>query len=229
MRIPPRLSCVVFDVDGTLTSTNALIFATFNDVAERHLGRAFTPAEIIGLFGPPEEGAVEKLFGLERVPTIMDEMCAYYREHHRALARLHDGMDEGLRLLHESGIKLAVFTGKGRRTASITLEILGIAGYFDMIVTGNDVMRHKPDPDGLVQVLAGLGVPPGETVMVGDSMADVRASRGAGVTMAAVLWDAYDRQRVVEAGADLVFDTVPEFLAWCRSHVDGTVPGERTS
>lgn len=221
MKVPPRLSCVIFDIDGTLTSTNTLIFATFNHVAGRHLGRSFTPAEIIGLFGPPEEGAVEKIFGSERVPAIMDELCDFYRAHHREMARLHEGMDEALHILRAHGVRLAVFTGKGRRTTAITLEVLGIQQYFDMIITGNDVLHHKPAPEGIERIVQGLEVPAEETVMVGDSMADVRASRGAGVTMAAVLWDAYDRQRVLEAGADLVFETVPEFVAWCRSHGDG--------
>jgi HAD superfamily hydrolase (TIGR01509 family) len=218
MRIPERLSCVIFDIDGTLTSTNALIFATFNHVAGKYLGRVFTPGEIIGLFGPPEEGAVEKVFGATMVPTVMDDMCTFYRAHHLSMAHLHDGMREALDALKDRGILLAVFTGKGRRTTSITLEVLGLASYFDMIVTGNDVTRHKPHGDGIRQILERLGVEPSETVMVGDSMADVNASREAGVVMAAVLWDAYDRERVLAAGTDLVFADGAAFVSWCRSH-----------
>ena len=190
MTIPERLSCVIFDIDGTLTSTNALIFATFNYVAEKHLGRAFTPAEIIGLFGPPEEGAVEKVFGPAMVPQVMDEMCAFYRANHGAMANLHEGMGEALRLLKERGIRLAVFTGKGRRTAGITLAVLGLPQSFEMIVPGNDVATFKPDGEGIRRILDGLHVPASETVMVGDSMADVHASRDAGVVRAAVVWDA---------------------------------------
>lgn len=225
MRIPERLSCVIFDIDGTLTSTNDLIFATFNHVAEKHLGRAFTPGEIIGLFGPPEEGAVEKVFGAAMVPQVMDEMCAFYRAKHPAMARLHDGMDEALRVLKGLGVRLAVFTGKGRRTTAITLEVLGLTHFFDMIVTGNDVVRHKPHGEGIVRILEGLQVAAEETVMVGDSMADVRASREAGVVMAAVVWDAYDRDRVLAAATDLVFEDGESFVAWCRSHAGTTIQG----
>ncbi len=217
MPIPDRLSCVIFDIDGTLTSTNQLIFATFNHVAEKHLGRAFTPSEIIGLFGPPEEGAVEKVFGPAMVPQVMDEMCAFYRANHLGMARLHDGMDEALRVLHEQGVRLAVFTGKGRRTTAITLEVLGLTQYFDMIVTGNDVTRYKPHGEGIRKILEGLQVPARGTVMVGDSMADVGASRDAGVMMAAVIWDAYDRERVLAAGTDMVFADGATFVSWCRS------------
>ena len=218
-----RLSCVIFDVDGTLTNTNTLIFETFNHVARAHLGRAFSPEEIIGLFGPPEEGAVEKVFGRDRTPQIMDELCAFYRDNHSLLARLHEGMDDALRILKGAGIKLAVFTGKGRRTAALTLEAFGIKDYFEMVVTGNDVVNHKPDGEGITRILEGLGVSAQETVMVGDSMADVRASRQAGVAMAAVLWDAYDRQKMLGAGSELVFETVPAFLEWCKRQANGHI------
>jgi HAD superfamily hydrolase (TIGR01509 family) len=192
MNIPERLSCAIFDVDGTLTSTNALIFAAFNHLLRKHLGYEMPPEKIVSFFGPPEEGVVEKVFGAAHAADIMDEYLVYYREHHASLAHLHEGMDDALRLLKEHGAKLAVFTGKGRRTASATLEACGIAHYFDMVVTGTDVSRYKPDPDGIFRILSALNVPAGETVMVGDSMVDLRASRAAGVTMAAVLWDSYD-------------------------------------
>ena len=224
MALQDRPACMVFDMDGTLTQTNDLIFASFNHVARKRLGREFSPAQIIGFFGPPEEGAVEKVFGKEHVEDIMDELCAFYRAEHSVRAFLHAGMEDVLRLLKQHEVKLAVFTGKGRRTAAITLEVLRIGGYFDLVITGNDVVRHKPDPEGIFRVLRELDVAPEQTVMVGDSMADVRASRGAGVRMAAVLWDSYDRERVCRSGADYLFETVPAFLAWCRERVDGTGP-----
>jgi pyrophosphatase PpaX len=216
-----HLSCMIFDVDGTLAQTNPLIFATFNHVTETHLGRTFTPREIVALFGPPEEGAVEKLFGSAMVPRIMDEMCAYYRAHHSRLASAPAGLKPVLELLRRHRVRLAVFTGKGRRTASITLDELGMTAFFEHVVTGNDVRAFKPDPEGILQVLELFDVPANETVMVGDSMADLSAARDAGVTFAAVLWDAYDRHRVLEAGPDLVFHTTNEFDLWCRSQVNG--------
>jgi pyrophosphatase PpaX len=218
MTIPERLSCVIFDIDGTLTSTNELIFATFNHLAGKHLGRVFTPAEIIGLFGPPEEGALEKAFGTALVPQAMDELCIFYRTHHARMAKLHDGMREALEALKERGIALAVCTGKGRRTTEITLELLALTHFFDMTITGNDVTKYKPDGEGIRKIIGGLNVPARGTVMVGDSMADVGASRDAGVLMAAVVWDAYDRERVLASGTDLVFADGASFVDWCRSH-----------
>lgn len=211
------LSCVIFDVDGTLTRTNELIFASFNDLAQRHLGRTFRPEEIIALFGPPEEGALEKVFGSANIDLLMEELLLFYSANHRAMASLHDGMEPLLRFLKKRGIRLAVFTGKGRHTTRITLDTLGISAYFDLVVSGNDVRLHKPHPEGILRILEHFGVEPEAALMVGDSMSDIRAARGAGVRVATVLWDAVDRPGVAAANPDCLFERVDEMHEWFRA------------
>jgi pyrophosphatase PpaX len=210
---------VIFDVDGTLTRTNDLIFASFNYVARKYCGRHFTPPEIIAFFGPPEEGALVRIVGEESLGPAMDDLCNFYRDNHSAMAGLHDGIEETLVHLREQGIPLAVFTGKGRRTTLITLETLGIDGYFDLIVSGSDVLRHKPHPEGIRQVLDRFALLPSDVLMVGDSLGDITAARGAGVTPVAALWDSYDRQRVVGASPDYSFERVMDLDAWFRTEV----------
>lgn len=210
---------VLFDIDGTLTRTNELIFATFNFIAAKYTNRTYEPRDIIALFGPPEEGALIPIVGEDRLDEAMDDLCEFYRRHHGSMAALHEGMDEVLAFLGTKGIPLGVFTGKGRRTAMITLEALGIAGYFDMIVSGNDVLRHKPDPEGIRKFIDAYGLVPAEVLMVGDAVGDITASRGAGATSVAVLWDSYDRERVARAGADAVFHDVGGFFSWLKTAV----------
>ncbi|MEE9187629.1 MAG: HAD hydrolase-like protein, partial [Bacteroidota bacterium] len=47
-----KLSCVIFDLDGTLTQTNQLIFAAFNHVAQQYVSKTYSPEEITAMFGP---------------------------------------------------------------------------------------------------------------------------------------------------------------------------------
>jgi pyrophosphatase PpaX len=216
----PRVLCVIFDIDGTLTRTSELIFASFNHVASKYIGRTLTPREITALFGPPEEVAIARVVGDQDAPAAMSDLCSYYRDQHRSLASLHHGIEEVLRFLKEKNIRLAVFTGKGKRTAEITLGELQIAAYFDLIVSGNDVQHHKPHPEGIQKVLRAFDVHPRETLMIGDTVSDVRASRSAGVRMAAVLWDSYDKDRLLETSTDLRFFEVAEMFAWFRSHLN---------
>jgi HAD superfamily hydrolase (TIGR01549 family) len=210
---------VIFDIDGTLTRTNDLIFASFNHLARQYLGRTYAPAEIVGLFGPPEEGALSKLFGPGDVERLMNELCEFYASNHASMAGVHTGIREMLAYLRDRGIRLAVFTGKGKRTTSITLEALALSEYFELVVSGTDVVRHKPHPEGICRVLERFDVGAEETVMVGDSLSDIRASRAAGVRIASALWDCLDPEVVLKENQSCAFQSVEDLHAWFRSSI----------
>ena len=206
-------------MDGTLTSTNLLIYESFNHIAERYTGKRLTPKEIIALFGPPEEEAVRRMIGSEHLSEAMEEYYHYYESRHRELAGLYAGIPELLRFLKDRGLFVGLFTGKGRRTTEITLEKTGIASYFDAIMSGDDVAHHKPSGDGIRNIMAELGLQPNEVLMVGDAVADIKAANECGVRMAAVVWDSYGKELVVEAKTEHLFHTVEELRRWLEGEL----------
>ena len=210
-------SCFIFDMDGTITNTNRLIFDSFNHIVERYRGGRMADREIAALFGPPEEGALEVIVGRDRLAEAMEQYLAFYREHHRALASVYAGIPEVLEDLYRRGVMMALFTGKGRHAADISLEVLDLQRYFRKVVTGNDVTRHKPSGEGIESILKEFGVPKHKTLMIGDSVSDILAAREAGINVASVLWDPYARERVLQHDRDFTFHTVDEFGAWART------------
>ena len=215
-----RLKCVVFDMDGTLTQTNQLIFDSFNYIAMKYEGKKYSEAEISAMFGPPEVGALVPIVGREKIHQAMTEYLAFYSEHHNELARLYPGILEIVAQLKQRGAHLAVFTGKGIETTTITMEKFGLKPYFDYVVTGSDVVNHKPSAEGIHKIVKHFGLSPGEVLMVGDSVGDVKASHEAGVKVAAVLWDSYSREKVLQMKTDYVFHDVAEFSEWLRRQFD---------
>ena len=206
-------------MDGTLTQTNQLIFDSFNYIAQKYRGRTFSVPEIVAMFGPPEEGALVQIVGEDSLEKAMREYLEFYRSNHRRLAAIYPGMDALLSELKRRGCKLSVFTGKGTHTTAITLEECGIKHYFDLVVTGNDVVNHKPSAEGIKKVRAYVGVEQTDALMVGDSVADIKAARGAGVMVAAVLWDSYSKEKVLAMQADVAFHSVTEFRYWISERV----------
>jgi HAD superfamily hydrolase (TIGR01509 family) len=79
-------------------------------------------------------------------------------------------------------------TGKGHRTAKITLSALGIAHFFAAVVTGEDVTHQKPDPEGPLLAAKRLSIPPRDCAFVGDSPADIPAGKAAGMLTIAAGW-----------------------------------------
>ena len=214
-----KISCIIFDLDGTLAQTTQLIFATFNHVAEKYLGKRFTPAEITAMFGPPEEVAIENLVGKERVEEAMEDYFAFYETQHLQMADAHHGIRETLDTLKQRGVILAVFTGKGKRTTVITLENIGLKKYFDLIVTGDDVDNYKPSAEGIRKVLKTFSLKPDEVLMVGDSVSDVKAAREAEVSIAAVVWDSYNKDKVAQMDVDYLFHRVEELADWLNAAI----------
>ncbi len=209
--------CIIFDMDGTLTQTNQLIYDAFNHIAEKYLQKRLTPQEIVAYFGPPERGAVENMIGPEHIEEAMAEYYAFYNDKHSALASLYPGIIDILKFLHSKDVLVALFTGKGRTTTDITLEQFEIERYFDITITGDDVGEFKPSGDGIRRILSRFGLAPNEVLMVGDAVADVLAAREVGSDIASVVWDSYGKHDVLKLNADYVFDDVDSLFTWLTS------------
>lgn len=214
-----KLDAVVFDIDGTLTYTNELIFKSINHVYRIHRGRELTPAEVIAMFGPTEEELFEKEFG-ENAESVAVDYFKYYADNHH-IAGLYPGLAGILEHLKKRGVYLGIFTGKGKRSATITLDKTGVLGYFDILIAGDDVEKKKPSGEGLKKILEKSGAAPGRTLMIGDAPGDVKASRDAGVKVASVLWDSYAKEKVEALGSDHYVYTVDELKELIYEYTGG--------
>jgi pyrophosphatase PpaX len=120
-------------------------------------------------------------------------------------------MDDLIRACKAAGMKLGVVTGKSRRTALLTLELVGVLDLFGAIYAGDDVTRQKPDPEAIFAILRDLNHPvdaPG--AIVGDSAADILAGRAAGLTTIAVTWGVPDHDALFAANPDVICATTEE-------------------
>jgi len=198
----------IFDIDGTLTATNELIFASFNHIAEKYLNRTFTDEEILSLFGPTEDVILKEWCG-DKFEEAKEVYYNYYSNNHH-IASVHEGMIEILDHLKSKNFPLGIFTGKGRQAALITLQKIGAEKYFDLIVTGDDVTNHKPSAEGILKFVNQFGLNKEKVLMIGDSVGDVKASKEAGVKIASVLWDSHREEKVRTMKSNYYFKTVEE-------------------
>ncbi len=202
-----QIDAVIFDIDGTLTATNQLIFASFNHVANKYLNKTLTESEIISYFGPPEDVIMEQMFGDDQL-SAMEDYYKFYKNNHNNMADIFSGIKEVIIDLHKKDIPLGIFTGKGRKSALITLEQCGIEKYFEIIITGDDVENHKPAPEGLNKIVDYFKVERENTLLIGDAPGDIKAARGAGIKIASVVWESYDKEKVIKMNSDYLFENV---------------------
>ncbi len=210
---------IIFDVDGTLTSTNELIFATFRHVTEKYLNKKVTDEEIISLFGPTED-VILKEFMKDDFDEARKDYLDFYEARHHLMADVYPGIKDVLNFIKSRGVKLSVYTGKGRGSTLITLRKIGMIEMFDMIVTGDDIEDHKPSPEGIDVFVEKFGLKRERVLMIGDAPADIIAARNANVKIASVVWDSYAKEKVLSMAGDYVFETVDELMIFLKDNLE---------
>jgi len=208
-----RWPVVLFDLDGTVVDSGAIILASMRHATREVLGREYSDAELLQAVGGPGLQAQMAAFAPEHV----DELVRVYRAHNEPL---HDeleaclGMEDVLVRLKEEGRRLGVVTAKYRPTVELAFARVPLGHLFKTVVGGDETERHKPDPEPLLLAAERLGADPAETAYVGDSPFDVGAAKAAGMRAVAVTWGRiHDRARLEAAEPDAVVDTAEELLA----------------
>ena len=174
-----RTRTVVFDLDGTLVDSLPLVLRAFTH-ALTPFGVTPTMDMFAQLGGPPERIFPQLLGGDQDMPEVMRRLQEYNREHHH-LIRPFDGVGAVLAKLRARDITLAVWTGRDRETSEWMLREHGLADFFSTVVCGDDFSSHKPNPEGLSEILARVGARAEETILVGDADVDVLGGAACGV------------------------------------------------
>lgn len=155
------VDAVVFDLDGTLVDSRLAV----TQAHRASLAAVSTLEELRGVSG------------LDAFHERLTELAPDLRS--------FPGIAE---LLAALTVPLAIVSGASRDACAIALEATGLAERFDVVVSGDDVHRSKPDPEGLMLACSRLGLEPARCAYVGDLAGDVAAARTCGALAIAAAW-----------------------------------------
>ena len=182
-----RFPVVLFDLDGTVIDSGAIILASMRHAAKEVLGEEPSDELLMAAVGGP--GLEAQMHAL--APDRVEELVRVYRAHNEPL---HEelawcpGIDDVLVRLKGEGRRLGIVTAKRRATVELAFNVLPLEHLFDTVVGGDETQRHKPDPEPLLLAAERLNVDPRQCAYVGDSPFDIRAAKAAGVRAVAVAW-----------------------------------------
>jgi pyrophosphatase PpaX len=208
-----RFPVILFDLDGTVIDSGAIILASMRHAAKEVLGEE-PPDELLmaAVGGPGLEAQMRAL-----APDRVDELVRVYRAHNEPLhdeLACCDGIEDVLVRLKDDGRTLGLVTAKRRATVRLAFDRLPLEHLFDTVVGGDETEGHKPDPEPLLLAAQRLDVEPSDCVYVGDSWFDIRAAKAAGMHSVAVTWGGMHHRSKLEAEQpDAIVDTAEELYA----------------
>ncbi len=213
-----RPEMVLIDVDGTLVDSvpdlafcvdemlKQLDMPTRGEASVRHwvgngVERLVKRGLINELNGEPDEALYNKALPIFR---------ELYAENTSVRSCLYDGVPEAMEFLKSTGVKIGCVTNKASEFTLPILKDLGISDYFETILCGDQVERKKPDPQPLIMSAEKLGVSPKASMMLGDSMSDVKAARAAEFSIICMSYGYNHGEDIRDYNPDAVVDSMAE-------------------
>ncbi len=205
---------VIFDMDGVLFDSEPLHIRAWQAIMAPR-GWTFEASWYLRWVGIPDWKFAAYLHGEFGLGATAAELLHLKREHYLAITSAEllpfPGVPEGLHALCARGIPIAVATSSNRENSHHTLNCTGLAGYFPVLVSAEDVAKHKPEPDPFLRAAELLGTPPAQCTVIEDSPTGIRAARAAGCQVLGVT-SSHDTANL--AAADHIFPTTVEAIDW---------------
>lgn len=208
------LRTILFDLDGTLVDSADLILESWRHTMRVHFGEVPDDKVWLQTLGQPLR-AQFKVFvdTAEEVQAMIDTYVEHNLEVHEQLIRSFPDVAETLVALRDRGVRLGVVTSKAKRGTSKSLAACSLdEGLFDVIVTSDEPIPHKPDPAPVLLALERLGAPASTAAYVGDSVWDLRAGHGAAVTTIAALWGPFSESELAVERPHVMLDSITDLL-----------------
>lgn len=205
---------IVFDWDGTLIDSIGWIVKSLKQAAYA-----------CGL-GDPSDAAARSVIGLElgeamrtlfpgistgQEGVLVDAYQDHYYTRHLGPDDFFEGVPFMLAALKERGYRLAVATGKARVGLNHVMDATGAHRWFDASRC-SDETASKPHPRMLLELMAAMGASPERTVMVGDSVHDMKMAVNAGVAAVGVACGANSRAELMAHEPRLCLEQTAELL-----------------
>jgi len=182
-RLLARKRLLIFDLDGTLVDSSPLHARAFSGTFARY----GVSVDYAGIAGMTTEMAVDRLVADAAIPIDLTTRAALVADKRRRaldLVRSELTVMKGAREFlgfAANHFRLALCTSGSRRSVDVALACVSLDGTFDPLVTGNDVTRGKPDPEGYELVLARAGVDREDALVFEDAFHGLAAARSAGI------------------------------------------------
>ena len=184
-----RYTHFVFDIDNTLINTTGAVLHGLQRALRDVTGEHWDLSRLTPVLGIPGLDAFERL-GIHSPEQIFQIYPRWeqYEQEYQYTAYLYEGIVPLLDSLKKKGCVLGIITSKTMPQYTCSFLPFQISGYFQTVITADDTVRHKPDPEPMLAYMERTGVCPRQILYIGDSIYDMQCAAQAGVDSCLALW-----------------------------------------
>jgi len=208
-----RPFAVLFDLDGTLVDSIALLLASMRHTFQ---GRNRQPSDaewIEGIGTPLPKQLTPYVESDEDRERLVNRYRTFQMENHDRLMARYEGVIDTLALLYQRGHPMAIVTSKGNAMMERGLKFIGADDYIEVAIGYDSVHIHKPDAYPVKAALDKLEYRADEAVFVGDSPHDINSGNAAGVITIAALWGFFTRSQLEPHKPTYLLDDIKQLPA----------------
>ncbi|MFA5299832.1 MAG: beta-phosphoglucomutase family hydrolase [Lutibacter sp.] len=182
--IPQQAKALIFDLDGTIANTMPNHFLSWREAVLPY-GIDFNETLFMQLTGMPRTPTIEKLndmFGTKMDPV---EVGKVKEDLFKTLVHLTEEISVVTAVIkkYHSILPMSIGTGSTKKGAQKTLEVIGLQNYFDIVITADDIVNHKPHPETFLKCAKLMGVEPQYCVVFEDGILGMQAAEKAGMML----------------------------------------------
>ncbi len=217
-----KLSCVLFDLDGTLVDTAPDLIACLNRALTMH-GFAAVAAEavkpLISYGGKAMvKGSLDDSIHDDIRSNILKTMLDHYERNIAEHSIFFSGIEDLLKAIEAQGLKWGVVTNKRKRFTDPLMAALNLSHRAACIISGDSTAHAKPHPEPMLAACQHAGVKPQECVYIGDAIHDISAGKNARMKTLAALYGYLKPGDTPETwGADALIETPEQISTWIAS------------
>jgi HAD superfamily hydrolase (TIGR01549 family) len=199
--------CIIFDVDGTLINTEAVVIPTYQRVIFEEFGRYFTEEELARSYALPTYESIVRM-GFKNVEEGVQKYHKYLMEAF-CNVKAYDGIIEVLDFLAEHDITTGIVTARSKREVDEDVCLQSLVHHFKYIVCADDTEKHKPDPEPIQKLIKLANLENSNTLYIGDTYYDYMCAKNSGVHFGLALWGARTTEGI---DAEYYFKTPTEIV-----------------
>ena len=219
VHFPLRISAILLDLDGTLLHSAPELAEAANRML-RDMGHPAASQDLLmsyignGIGWLVKRALTGDMHG-EPDAALFEKALPLFEKHYTGLllqSKLYDGVAAGLEAMKAAGYRMGCITNKAARFTGPLLKGVGLADYFEIVVSGDSLPEKKPHPMPLLHAAKFFDVSIEKVLLIGDSLNDTLAARAAGCPIFCVPYGYNHGKPVGELDVDAVIADLPAAL-----------------